>query len=1161
MKITTNGCPTPTPDSTHEGPSQAADPLSRSARSVLGLAIWLATLTTAAPLLCLAAEDAVDTAGGRTVRGRDADVPDSGVNSVEIDGVRFRLADGLGLEKVASEPLVKWPIVADWDPQGRLVVAESGGVGRPILEDNKDRRHRIIRLVDRDGDGVFDERILAAEAVAFPEGVLCLGDDIFVTAPPEIWRFTDADGDGVCERREVWFDGKTLTGCANDLHGPFLGPDGWIYWCKGAFGEQTHRLVGGESITTRASHLFRRRAEGGPVEIVVSGGMDNPVEIAFTPEGEKFFSSTFLHHPGQAGPDGPAEGLRDGIAHAVLGGLHGKSHSVIDAHVRTGELMPVMTDLGPAAPSGIACLRRGDPLDRAATGGDASLGDKDDESRRVEDGRVTDDGRVTSDRVIAAALFNLHKLTAHRLVPDGASFRSVDTDLVATERVDFHPTDVLEDADGSLLLIDTGGWYDLCCPTSRIDQKTASGGIYRVTTPHSRTAAKMNGPDSNEPDSNEPDSNAATAATSTLPPSITAISDRRPWVRREASWRWRASPDEAVRRLAPIVEDEALSLDRRLDALWTLCRVGSPASLRVIAKQLESPQPGLAQAACHAVAVHRFSADNAASATGSTPASDVTGSLERLLNHSNLAVRRASAEALGRVGDVATAADLLAAVEANPGDRHLEHSLLYALVEWSRRYPAEDLLRVADSGRALDAVLLVLDQTDRQAEIGPERLFDALERDDPRLRQTAARMLARRVAWGKRAAESLGRLRDRAAEGDDGAAEILAVILGGWKQAPAVRQWVADWIRDAAASPPAQQARLDELLPAICSTDPVPATWVKPLASWLNDADPEQQDRLCDRFRELRFAANDAVSLKETLTRLARNAGDTATRLRRLAPLPVGATIADPDSEADVVASFVAGDESQVPLASNVLSRVKLSPDAASRLVDDVAKVSPRYLPVAIEAVHRSEHVEANRRLLDALVDVPAAKTLPQAFLSQLYRRDAAPLREQAEATGDALLEPPADVRAVVDRTLKELPEGDPVRGLQVFRGDKAQCSGCHRMGYVGKEIGPILTRIGATRTPEAILEAILFPSARQEQSYQATRVLTVDGQAYSGLVRDETDASVTIQLDAERRVVVPRDEIELMQPSEVSVMPGGIAELLSPQELADLITLLRSAR
>ena len=116
-------------------------------------------------------------------------------------------------------------------------------------------------------------------------------------------------------------------------------------------------------------------------------------------------------------------------------------------------------------------------------------------------------------------------------------------------------------------------------------------------------------------------------------------------------------------------------------------------------------------------------------------------------------------------------------------------------------------------------------------------------------------------------------------------------------------------------------------------------------------------------------------------------------------------------------------------------------------------------------------------------------------------------------------------------------------------------------MGYVGKEIGPILTRIGASRTPEAILEAILFPSARQEQSYQATRVLTVDGQAYSGLVRDETDASVTIQLDAERRVVVPRDEIELMQPSEVSVMPGGIAELLSPQELADLITLLRSAR
>ena len=46
--------------------------------------------------------------------------------------------------------------------------------------------------------------------------------------------------------------------------------------------------------------------------------------------------------------------------------------------------------------------------------------------------------------------------------------------------LDFHPTDVLEDADGSLLVVDTGGWYKLCCPTSQLHKPDVLGGVYRV---------------------------------------------------------------------------------------------------------------------------------------------------------------------------------------------------------------------------------------------------------------------------------------------------------------------------------------------------------------------------------------------------------------------------------------------------------------------------------------------------------------------------------------------------------------------------------------------------------------------------------------------------------------------------------------------------------
>ena len=78
----------------------------------------------------------------------------------------------------------------------------------------------------------------------------------------------------------------------------------------------------------------------------MTGGMDNPVGIAFTSSGERIFSTTFFQHPGG--------GQRDGLIHAIYGGVYGKDHDVLDGHKKTGELMPVLTHLGSAAPSGNA---------------------------------------------------------------------------------------------------------------------------------------------------------------------------------------------------------------------------------------------------------------------------------------------------------------------------------------------------------------------------------------------------------------------------------------------------------------------------------------------------------------------------------------------------------------------------------------------------------------------------------------------------------------------------------------------------------------------------------------------------------------------------------------------------------------------------------------
>ncbi len=344
----------------------------------------------------------------------------------------FTFPDEFTLELAASPPLVERPIEASFDEQGRLYVTESSGSNDTVEEQLRLRPHRVLRLTDEDQDGTFDTSTVFADNLMFPEGVLWFEGSLYVAACPEIWKLTDANGDGIAERREVWFDGKTLTGCANDLHGPYLGPDGWFYWCKGAFAEQTYDLPGRPGWTTRASHVFRARPDGSGIEPVFTAGMDNPVGLAWTPEGDLIVAGTFLQHPGG--------GKRDGLIHAVYGGVWGKDHEVLAGHPRTGPLLPAMTHLGPAAPCGVALYGRD----------------------------------------LLVCQFNMRKVSRHRLEPEGSTWRTEDSDLLLCEHPDFHPTDVLQAPDGSVLVVDTGAWYKLCCPTSQLAKPEAPGAIYRL---------------------------------------------------------------------------------------------------------------------------------------------------------------------------------------------------------------------------------------------------------------------------------------------------------------------------------------------------------------------------------------------------------------------------------------------------------------------------------------------------------------------------------------------------------------------------------------------------------------------------------------------------------------------------------------------------------
>ena len=84
----------------------------------------------------------------------------------------LKVADGFEVERVAGPPLVDRPIVADFDEQGRLYVADSSGSNDKVQKQLAEKPHRIVRLEDTNGDGRFDKSIVFADRMMFPEGAM-----------------------------------------------------------------------------------------------------------------------------------------------------------------------------------------------------------------------------------------------------------------------------------------------------------------------------------------------------------------------------------------------------------------------------------------------------------------------------------------------------------------------------------------------------------------------------------------------------------------------------------------------------------------------------------------------------------------------------------------------------------------------------------------------------------------------------------------------------------------------------------------------------------------------------------------------------------------------------------------------------------------------------
>ena len=134
---------------------------------------------------------------------------------------------------------------------------------------------------------------------------------------------------------------------------------------------------------------------------------------------------------------------------------------------------------------------------------------------------------------------------------------------------------------------------------------------------------------------------------------------------------------------------------------------------------------------------------------------------------------------------------------------------------------------------------------------------------------------------------------------------------------------------------------------------------------------------------------------------------------------------------------------------------------------------------------------------------------------------------------------------------------GDASRGATVAQ---RECLSCHKLGDGGHDVGPNLLSV-RHRTPDELLLHILDPNREVAPNFVEYVVTQTDGRSTTGIVVAETATSITLRRAEGRQETILRDDIDEMASSGRSLMPEGLEQRVSREEMADLVALLLSRK
>lgn len=946
---------------------------------------------------------------------------------------RMDLPEGFVAELAAAPALVKHPIMATLGPRGQLFVGDAAGTNLNKAGLERELPNRVLLLTDRNCDGIYDQASVFADKMTFPQGGVWLDRSLYVASPPGIWKLTDSDADGVAEQREMLVGGFEYTGNGADVHGPFLHPNGRLYWCHGRKGHEVKQKDGTLVHAGLASGIWSCKTDGSDIRWHALACADNPTEIDFTPEGEIVGTVNLFY----GGPRG------DTIIHWLRGGLYPREDQIhaIAGLPRTLDAMPVVHNFGHVAVAGCAFYRSG---------------------------ALNPDWRGN----LFVVHFNTQRVTRMELAPDGATYRATEREFLKLQNPDAHLTDVLEDRDGSLLVVDTGGWFRIGCPASVMAKPDIAGGVYRI-----RKAG--------------------------VPAKVA------PW----------GIASEKV---------------------WELARQGDQAGVKKLISLLRGKDESVARAAGNALA--------------SLAKPETAAGLVSALNHKNPGVQLAAAHALGEIAQVGRpTVDALLKRLAGEVDRSVEHQAMFALIQAGQNAPLVEALRTSDKTALQRRALMVLDQLPLSG-LSVREVLPFLASPDSAVAQTAAAVAAKHQDWMPAVTAWFS------AELKHGRMPPASLTL----LEATVKPWLAErCVGDlvsvlAESSDPGCRRAAWRILASAPSPAPPPRC-VAPLRNALATDAPGDLPLLLEAIANIH-----TVDLEGPLKEFA--ADDRRALSLRLKAL---SACLRPDSALDGPSCDMLlralGDQTSPSArleAARILASSKLSRTQLLQLASAIGSLGPLELREAARAVRSAPDAEVGNAFATALAKSAALGAFPESEIRSLF--------------GNL----PSECFAIIAPALRELAAGDDARrrkletlptlvmargraaeGRKIFEAGKGACSSCHRIGNVGNLVGPDLSTIGRIRAERDILESIFFPSATLARDYEAQAIETADGRSLVGLIRRNLPDAIVVADSTAQEYTLPRGQITSMQTLPTSLMPTGLDQGLSEEELLHLVAYLRRCK